>query len=94
LPQGISPNGDGVNDFLVIPGVMGFKNKITIFNRWGNVVYEVLNYQNNWSGETNNAYELIADDGKLPDGTYYYVVDFYGAKPTIGTYVFINRQIK
>jgi gliding motility-associated-like protein len=94
IPQGISPNNDGINDFLVIPGIMGFKNKISVYNRWGNIVYQVENYANNWSGETNNAYELIAEDGKLPDGTYYYIVDFYGAKPTIGTFVYINRQIK
>jgi gliding motility-associated-like protein len=94
IPQGISPNGDGVNDMLVIPGIMGYKNSITIFNRWGNIVYQTNDYQNNWAGETNMAYELIAEDGKLPDGTYYYIVDFYGAKPAIGTYVYINRQIK
>ncbi|MHA8050405.1 Ig-like domain-containing protein, partial [Aquirufa sp. ROCK-SH2] len=94
IAQGISPNGDGINDVLIIPGIMGTKNRITIYNRWGNIVFETENYQNNWGGETNKAYELLAEDGKLPDGTYYYIVDFYGAKPTVGTYVFVNRTVK
>jgi gliding motility-associated-like protein len=94
IPQGISPNGDRINDVLIIPGIMGYKNRITIYNRWGNVVFETENYQNNWGGETNKAYELLAEDGNLPDGTYYYIVDFYGVKPAIGTFVYINRQVK
>jgi gliding motility-associated-like protein len=83
LPQGISPNGDGKNDVLIIPGVMGLKpNKLSIFNRWGSLVYEKDNYENDWNG------------GQLPDGTYYYMIDFNGNKPTGKSYIYINRLKK
>jgi gliding motility-associated-like protein len=40
--QGISPNGDGKNDFLVIPGVMRTTpNRLTVYDRIGNIVFEV-----------------------------------------------------
>ncbi len=92
--QGISPNNDGINDVLIIPGIKSYKNHLTIFNRWGNVVWEQENYQNNWGGETNQGDTVVSTDFKLPDGTYYYVIDFFGVKPSIGTYIYINRQAK
>jgi gliding motility-associated-like protein len=95
LPKGISPNGDGKNDRLIIPGILSnMKNKLTIFNRWGSAVYESDNYKNDWSGQTNKAFDLLSTDGLLPDGTYYYVIDFMGVRPTIGAYVYINRLEK
>ena len=89
IPQGISPNGDGKNDKLIIPGILSTKNTLTIFNRWGEIVFETKDYKNNWGGEGTNAF--ILKDGLLPDGVYYYIVDFYGVKPAISTYLFINR---
>jgi gliding motility-associated-like protein len=84
-PQGISPNGDGENDVLLVPGVMSTQpNKLTVYNRSGMVVYEQSNYQNDWAG-TSNSGDL------LPDGVYYYVVDFFGVKPTVNTFIYISR---
>ncbi|RVU25990.1 gliding motility-associated C-terminal domain-containing protein [Sandaracinomonas limnophila] len=95
LPNGISPNKDGANDQLIIPGIRRLtKNRLSIFNRWGTLVFETENYKNDWAGELNVGSALLEGDGKLPDGTYYYVIEFYGAYPTKGTYVYINRQIK
>ena len=43
----VSPNGDGVNDVLVIEGIAAYPdNKLTIINRSGNVLYEVSGYDN------------------------------------------------
>jgi gliding motility-associated-like protein len=87
LPQIITPNGDGMNDVLKIPGIMRLQpNHITIINRWGAVVYDAENYQNTWGG--------TGDSGELPDGTYYYVVDFKGAKPTISNFIYLDRTGK
>jgi gliding motility-associated-like protein len=87
LPQIITPNGDGLNDVLKIPGIMRLQpNRITIINRWGAVVYDAENYQNTWGG--------TGDSGELPDGTYYYVVDFKGAKPTISNFIYLDRTGK
>jgi gliding motility-associated-like protein len=87
LPQIITPNGDGLNDVLKIPGILRLQpNHITIINRWGAVVYDAENYQNTWGG--------TGDSGELPDGTYYYVVDFKGAKPTISNFIYLDRTGK
>ncbi|MFM7020300.1 MAG: Ig-like domain-containing protein [Aquirufa sp.] len=94
-PQGISPNGDGQNDVLIIPGILRMgNNTLTIYNRWGNIVYQKDNYQNDWGGQTDRAFSLISEDNLLPDGTYYYVIDFKGKYPEIGQYVYINRLEK
>ncbi|MDF0693137.1 gliding motility-associated C-terminal domain-containing protein [Aquirufa ecclesiirivi] len=90
IPQGITPNGDGKNDKLVIDGILGLKNKLSIFNRWGNIVFEKENYTNDWGGEYLTS-ESTSDGKLLPDGIYYYVIDFYGQKENISTYVLINR---
>ncbi|MFY9159257.1 gliding motility-associated C-terminal domain-containing protein [Aquirufa ecclesiirivi] len=94
-PQAISPNQDGLNDVLVIPGIFRMQpNRLVIYNRWGEVVYEMDNYQNNWGGLTDKTIGLLTNDGRLPDGTYYYMVDFFGKYPNIRTFVYINRLAK
>jgi gliding motility-associated-like protein len=93
--QGISPNGDGKNDYLVIPGVMRTTpNTLTVFNRVGDIVYEVKDYANNWGGETNRGNPLLAGDGLLPDGVYFYILDYNGVRPRVSTYIYINRLKK
>ncbi|MBL0047301.1 MAG: tandem-95 repeat protein [Bacteroidetes bacterium] len=80
-PGGFSPNGDGVNDFLVISGAESLRVGLTVFNRWGNRVFEDLNYKNTWNGSANKG--VVIGEG-LPDGTYWYIVDLFdGKKPEI-----------
>lgn len=62
IPNVFSPNGDGQNEFFHITNLQYYPNELTIYGRWGNKVYETLNYKNTWK----------ADD--VPDGTYYYVL--------------------
>jgi gliding motility-associated-like protein/uncharacterized repeat protein (TIGR01451 family) len=62
-PNILTPNGDGQNDVLVIPGIEFFPgSKLAIYNRWGNEVYHSENYKNDWSGPG------------LAEGTYYYLL--------------------
>jgi gliding motility-associated-like protein len=83
-PQGISPNGDGKNDRLVFKGLLLRKtpNHLSIYNRWGTLVFEMESYDNSFEGTL------------LPDGTYYYILDFFGKKPTISNYLSVDRTIK
>ena len=69
VPTGITPNGDGFNDKFVIVGLNynDFVNNLIVFNRWGNKVFEVENYQNDWGG-TNQKGEDLAE------GTYFIIL--------------------
>jgi gliding motility-associated-like protein len=88
VPEGFSPNGDGMNDFFTISGTDNFKVSISMYNRWGNLVYSSKNYKNDWDGLSNTGLLL---GSKLPDGTYFYVIDLNnGEKAKIG-YITINR---
>ena len=69
LPTGFSPNGDGHNDTYIVHGLDAYpSNKLVVFNRWGNVVFEQLNYRNDWSGEN-----LMGEP--LANGTYFVIVE-------------------
>jgi gliding motility-associated-like protein len=72
IPAGISPNGDGVGDALIITNVELFpNNNISIFNRWGNPVYEMTETSQTWDGSIN---------GKDADeGVYYYQYEIEGS---------------
>ena len=95
-PQGISPNGDGKNDALIFEGLLTkpIPNHISIFDRIGNLVYETDNYQNNWAGETSKGTSLFEKTGFVPDGTYYYILDFYDKRPTVKNFVYVLRNVK
>jgi gliding motility-associated-like protein len=90
IPEGFSPNGDGNNDLFEITGIERFKgNKLVIFNRWGNTVYEASPYTNQWDGKAKGG--LKVGDDELPVSTYYYVLDLGdGSKPIKG-YVYLNK---
>lgn len=72
-PVGFSPNGDQVNDTFVIPELEFYEGSIVIWNRWGDIVYESDDYQNDWNGTCQSG--LCIGSGPLPEGTYYYKVE-------------------
>jgi gliding motility-associated-like protein len=63
-PNIITPNGDGVNDYFVLPNIdlLGYDWSLEIFNRWGEQVYYSPDYQNDWNGS------------ELSDGVYFYII--------------------
>lgn len=66
IPEGISPNADGFNDFFVISGIGNFsEKKLKIFDRWGKLVFLSSDYANDWGGINN-------DNQQVPDDTYFY----------------------
>lgn len=90
IPEVFTPDGDGRNDFFVIKGIEGRTVKLTVFNRWGNKVYSNDAYDNTWSGVPNVS-GLIIGGNKLPQGTYYYIVEFEdGADDPINGYVVLQ----
>ncbi len=81
IPQLITPNGDDMNDIFVIDNIEYYpNNKLQVFNRYGNLVYEKEGYLNDWNGNANvsKGINLIFDgegNETLPSGTYFYVLD-------------------
>ncbi|MFC4262540.1 gliding motility-associated C-terminal domain-containing protein [Ferruginibacter yonginensis] len=69
--EAITPNGDGINDkWLVTSGGNCTKLvKVNVYNRYGSRVYSSTNYQNDWQG--------TYKDKALPDGTYYFVIQYF-----------------
>lgn len=75
IPEGFSPNSDGINDVFFIRGIENYpNNSIQIFNRWGNKIFEAEGYKNNWDGKSKLGITVGGED--LPVGTYFYVFDF------------------
>ncbi len=69
IPDGFSPNGDGINEVFQVQFLNTYTLSLEIYNRWGNVVYENASYNNEWDGKgTGN---FLGKD--LPGGTYYCV---------------------
>ncbi|MGG8498114.1 gliding motility-associated C-terminal domain-containing protein [Tenacibaculum sp. TC6] len=69
-----TPNGDSTNETLVFEGLERYKNNsLSIFNRWGNTVYETTNYKNDWKGKSIGR-ATINKENDLPVGTYFYTL--------------------
>lgn len=81
FPQGISPNGDRLNDSW---DLSAFKVKqVEIFTSHGRSVYKKANYTNEWVGQTN-------DNDNLPVGTYFYVLQLENGESKNG-WIYLNK---
>ena len=70
IPDGFTPNGDGVNDRWVIDNIERFPDsQVQVVNRWGDVLFEANGYTESkaWDGRYENS--------DVPIGTYYYVIE-------------------
>lgn len=62
-----TPNGDNVNDTWLVSDLTQIAGcTVQVFNRWGQLLHETNDYQNDWDG--------TKDGAELPDGVYYYVI--------------------
>jgi len=73
IPTAITPDGDGVNETWQLNDIDKIypKNVVTIYNRWGNLIYQSNEGQYEltpWDGTFNNE--------KMPVGSYYFVIEF------------------
>ncbi|MCX6251466.1 MAG: gliding motility-associated C-terminal domain-containing protein [Bacteroidetes bacterium] len=86
----LTPNGDGANDRWIIDCIDNFPvNKVEIFNRWGDLITSISNYDNVtrvWNGEDKHG-DIV------PDGTYFYVITIKDAKTLTG-WVFVRSGSK
>ena len=84
-PQGLSPNGDGINDCLILDHLEDKEDilKAEVFNRYGTKVYELNNYVDQWCG-TNQSGDI------LPVGTYFYIIYFNSGREPITSWIYLN----
>lgn len=71
MPNVFTPNNDGSNDRfvpLIMEGILSAK--LSIFNRWGQMLYETSNLSRGWNGSS--------DNGESPEGTYWWVIEYKG----------------
>ncbi|MDI9256709.1 choice-of-anchor L domain-containing protein [Flavobacterium sedimenticola] len=83
IQKGISVNGDGLNDFFDLTDYN--VRVLTIFNRYGMKVYSKSGYTNQWGGQSDKGDEL-------PDGTYYYVIEFNDNQAAKTGWIYVNRE--
>jgi large repetitive protein len=85
IPNGFTPNGDGINDRWVLKNLsLLYPNcKVTVYNRWGSPVFESAGYKTEWDGTHNGK--------RLPDGTYYCIIEFGNSDAPLKRSVTIMR---
>ncbi len=94
IPEGFSPNDDGVHDFFQIFCIQRYPDaKLMIFNRAGNKLFEKEHYGNmNYWGSDQNAWwwgtsenKWTLGTGTLPAGTYVYILQLGTGEERTGT---------
>jgi gliding motility-associated-like protein len=91
IPQGLSPNGDGMNDCLILDHLEASDDiiKAEIYNRYGVKVFELNDYTNQWCGQDANSGNSNSND-LLPVGTYFYVIQFNSGRTPITSWIYLN----
>jgi gliding motility-associated-like protein len=90
IPEGFSPNADGINELFVIRGIENYPNNtILIYNRWGNKLFEASPYQNNWDGRS--SFGLTVNRDILPIGTYFYLLNLGNGTEVIKGTIYLNK---
>jgi gliding motility-associated-like protein len=85
IQKGISPNNDGKNENFDLRQLN--VQQLSIYNRYGTKVYSKVEYSNEWVGQSDAGNEL-------PDGTYYYVIEFKNNQAGKTGWIYINRENK
>lgn len=88
--NGVTPNGDGKNDIFFLENIEQYpRNKVTIYNRWGQRLANIDNYDNKsrfWSGADE---ETNAD---VPSGTYYYIIDLGNGSALLKGWIELTKK--
>ena len=89
----VSANNDGTNDTFHIDGLKDIflKYKISIYNRWGTLIWTGINSSEEWDGFATNG--ILLDNKEIPAGTYFYIIDLNDpdySEPLTG-YLYLTR---
>ena len=85
LPQGLSPNDDGLNDCMILDHLEAEEDidKVEVFNRYGTKIYELNEYVDQWCGFDN-------EGNIVPVGTYFYIIYFNSDKEPLTSWIYVN----
>ena len=84
IPNTFTPNADGVNDTWNIDALNSYPGCIiTVFNRYGTLVYKSTGYALPWDGNYNGS--------PVPSGTYYYTIDLKNGSKMLSGWVAVIR---
>ncbi|WP_338196252.1 gliding motility-associated C-terminal domain-containing protein [Flagellimonas marinaquae] len=88
----LSPNGDGINDSWIIDNLEESpNNSVRIFNRYGQKVFEQINYTNEFHGIANTG-TMISNQGiGLPEGVYFYLVTLEDVELEYTGFLFLDH---
>jgi gliding motility-associated-like protein len=76
VPSTFYPNSSTEKKNWKIQGVTDFPDsELSVFNRWGNLVYQKAPYDNSWNGRASSS---VFGSDELPEGTYYYILKMGG----------------
>jgi gliding motility-associated-like protein len=88
----VSPNGDDLNDYLYIEGIEFYpENFLSIYDRYNNLVYETLGYNNNniiWQGQANKG----ISKRDLPGDTYFYILNPGDGTPLFKGFIMLKKE--
>lgn len=91
VPDSFSPNGDGVNDNLVVNGLENYPGFVfTVYNRWGDPVFETKDPNIFWDGNA-NVLSANLPHGQLAEGTYYYTLDLNNNTEILKGFIILKR---
>jgi gliding motility-associated-like protein len=68
IPNAFTPDGDGLNDTFSGKGIYILEYEMMIFDRWGNLIYQTVDYNHPWNGIANGGTEIAQRD------VYVYVI--------------------
>jgi uncharacterized delta-60 repeat protein/gliding motility-associated-like protein len=87
----VSANGDGLNDILRLEYIEILEdtrsNEVTIYNRWGDRVFEIADYDNERRAFTG----LNENGNELPPGTYFYTIRYSSGRELRTGYLYLTR---
>ena len=89
IPEGFSPNGDGINDKLVFGGLENYlQSQLYVYTRSGELVYQSSDYQNDWNGKPSE--KTMSSLQTVPTGVYYYILKLGGTNRSVKGFIYIG----
>ncbi|WMN10943.1 HYR domain-containing protein [Marivirga salinae] len=93
VAKGFSPDNDGINEIWKIEGIEEYRNnEVVIYNRWGNIVFAIKGYDNQYNVFDGNANRNTSlGGGQLPEGTYFYKIRFAEGHSDLEGFLVLKR---